>query len=852
MGGDFNARNIEWNDDSCNKNGIILHNLCLKSNLSVLSPASPTCFRAENGSFIDFFITNNTEHLHLSKVTNIPSFSDHTAIHINIINVHTNTISLTHRKIFNFARIKPLNKFITEKFEDLNIPNNHNISNDEIDDITAKFESIFIEAVDGFVPTTTEDTFKIRFSQNTKILLAHSKRLQRRIHRNFLIVSEINRGIHNELKLTKIALRNAVQQDVHNYYANEIANSDFHQNIHGTVKTCTSYKKKNTAISNLEDSDGNRIDDSDLPELFGKHFVKNHELTHGWQSDMDNNVNAVVDEAIGCTGDQIVFTDEITAEISDIHCLNEIEEKLPEHQRNRLTNTREVINIIKSRRIKKKSSGCDSLPLYIMQFLTINIIAKIAIVFNHCMANGYFPKAWKFALIVPIQKANKNNRLMANYRPISMLPAISKLFEGVALIRMKRVSNMSNFENQYGFKNNCSTIHPLSIIHDTVAGGLNNSQFTTLVSLDIKAAFDTVWLRGLLYKLSLHGFNSFWLKLINSFLTDRKFAVKIGNTISSSFDVVAGTPQGAILSPYFFNHYIADIPTDSFVKTNQFADDTAIFATHFNHTTVQNAINKHLFRLSVWFRRWKLKVNASKTEAIHFVGIKSIPAALRKKIYDMQLNFNGFTFRGRDKIRYLGMHFDKFFKYNHHIDTIMAKAERSRGALSRLIGSRLINTKLKNLIYKSYIRPIITYASEIWAGSKSITAHKFESLRIFERKIIRKTSNIFRRRGCFLFAKNIKLYEAANIPRLDQFITKNILNHFRRCETSAADNIKQTADARFDLNAKYKNCAYLFALNKNNNLLTDGKLLIFNRNKNNDIKYSVDQPPRFSELTISS
>lgn len=300
------------------------------------------------------------------------------------------------------------------------------------------------------------------------------------------------------------------------------------------------------------------------------------------------------------------------------------------------------------------------------------------------------------------------------------------------------------------------------------------------------------------------------------------------------------------MSPYLFNHYTADIPTSkSIVKTNQFADDTAIFATHFNPGTVQNALNIHLSNLSVWFRRWKLKVNASKTEAIHFVGIKTLPAALKKKIYNMELRFDGFTFRAREKIRYLGMYFDKFFKYNCHIDTMIDKAERSRHALSRLIGSRLVSTKSKNLIYKSYIKPVLTYASEIWAGSKAISAHKFETLRIFERKIIRKTSNTFRKRGCFLFAKNVKLYENAKIPRLDQFITKNLLNYFKRCENSTADNIKRIAETNIDLNAKYKNSAYLYALSKNNNLLTDGKLLIFNKNKNNEIKYSVDQPPLF-------
>lgn len=599
IGGDFNARNSEWNDCVSNRNGNILQNLFIYSNFDISPTKFPTCFRAEEGSYIDFFIHRNAENFELSKVSNLASFSDHNAIKISINNATSNTITIPKRKVFNFTRIKPLNRFVENKFNELNLPTNNNISNNEIDQCADSIERIFRESVEKYVPTTEDGPFKIRFSKNTKLLLAQSKRLQRRIHRNLLLNISENRSIHNELRLIQTALKNSVSFDIKNFYANKIADTEYHKNIHDTVKTCSSYGKKIRYVNNLEDTEGNQLADGDIPELFAQHFAKNHELTHNCTSDIEEMVAETLENSLANTNDNIVFNGLISANIPNKKELNEFESKMPERFHNRLTNTKEIIDVVQKRKIKKKSSGSDAFPIYLIQFLTLGIMTKLTILFNHCIANGHFPLVWKFALIISIPKANKNAKVITNYRPISQLSSISKVFEKILLIRMKKISDMTTFSNQFGFKNNCGTIQPLSIIHNTIAEGLNAGKFTTLVSLDIQSAFDSVWTRGLLYKLSNQGFDSFWIKIINSFLTNRSFAVKIGSSISASHDIVAGTPQGAILSPYLFNHFVSDIPTDSFIKTSQYADDTAIFATHKNTIKIQNAINAHLSRLSV-------------------------------------------------------------------------------------------------------------------------------------------------------------------------------------------------------------------------------------------------------------
>lgn len=114
---------------------------------------------------------------------------------------------------------------------------------------------------------------------------------------------------------------------------------------------------------------------------------------------------------------------------------------------------------------------------------------------------------------------------------------------------------------------------------------------------------------------------------------------------------------------------------------------------------------------------------------------------------------------------------------------MIAKAERVCGLLSSLIGSRLINTKLKNLLYKSYVRPILTYASEVWAGSNRVSAHKIELLRRFECIIIGRTTNTFRKRGCYLKKRKTKSY-------MKEQICHELINLLQRTQSNSAKDVK--------------------------------------------------------------
>ena len=142
----------------------------------------------------------------------------------------------------------------------------------------------------------------------------------------------------------------------------------------------------------------------------------------------------------------------------------------------------------------------------------------------------------------------------------------------------------------------------------------------------MEKAFDSVWHEALLYELLQRGCDIFLARLIFSFLKDRTFQVKIFNIKSNSYSIPYGVPQGAILSPTLYNIFTSDVPTSSFCKTATFADDTAIYASGQNHALINIDLQHHLDSVSDYCKDWKIKINATKTQAIYFSrATKNLP-----------------------------------------------------------------------------------------------------------------------------------------------------------------------------------------------------------------------------------
>ncbi|GBL99146.1 putative RNA-directed DNA polymerase from transposon BS, partial [Araneus ventricosus] len=165
---------------------------------------------------------------------------------------------------------------------------------------------------------------------------------------------------------------------------------------------------------------------------------------------------------------------------------------------------------------------------------------------------------------------------------------------------------------QYGFRKSLTTTHQLLRVVEYITSGFEKSECTGAVFLDIQKAFDRVWIQGLIHKLIRYKTPPLLLQLLKSYFEERKFAVKIGNSISEAKIMRAGIPQGGKISPVLCSLYVNDIPTTHKTLLGMYAEDTAILAKNKNHKYAAAALNQHLAKLNDWFLKWKIALNINK------------------------------------------------------------------------------------------------------------------------------------------------------------------------------------------------------------------------------------------------
>ena len=146
------------------------------------------------------------------------------------------------------------------------------------------------------------------------------------------------------------------------------------------------------------------------------------------------------------------------------------------------------------------------------------------------------------------------------WRPIAQLNCLAKIFERVIVNRLLKIlPDLHNLPTQYGFLAETSSEHALAALQADIDSGLNNNQLTTVISLDLKAAFDVVWHHGLIHKLCQVKLNPLLIKLVKSFLSNRSYSVRFLGTESKRFNILAGVPQGSVVGPILFNLFLFDL-----------------------------------------------------------------------------------------------------------------------------------------------------------------------------------------------------------------------------------------------------------------------------------------------------
>lgn len=372
----------------------------------------------------------------------------------------------------------------------------------------------------------------------------------------------------------------------------------------------------------------------------------------------------------------------------------------------KFTNPKELRDLLKT--IKpNKAPGKDRISARILRELPPKAFAFLASLFNACIRLHHFPTRWKLSVINMILKPGKNSTSPSSYRPISLLSVLSKLFEKVIYARLIVTCETCLPDHQFGFRKRHSTIQQVHRLVNIIEASFQNRRYCTGLFLDLSQAFDRVWHEGLLFKISKVA-PEFHL-ILKSYLSGRSFLVAHEGALSCTFQILSGVPQGSILGPLLYLIYTHDIPlpTSDSLYLATFADDSAILSVDENPDNASTALQDYAELVAIWFHEWKLILNETKSVQVTF-SLKngSCPPVAINGSFPLQ----------EESVKYLGVHLDRRLTWKTHISKKRSQIDLTVSKFSWLLSKRSkLSVPNKLQLYKSIIRPIWSYASQLWS-----------------------------------------------------------------------------------------------------------------------------------------
>lgn len=400
----------------------------------------------------------------------------------------------------------------------------------------------------------------------------------------------------------------------------------------------------------------------------------------------------------------------------------------PSLERLKLATVDEVIKIINNLDTNT-SSGIDGISTKVIKRVKLLLADNLTQCINRCLDEGQFPGSLKIAKVSPIYKTG-NKLDPGNYRPISVLPTLSKIFEKILHNRLSEFLTSINFlyEKQYGFRPKSNTLTATNDLVTSIKLTIDSKKIALGIFIDLKKAFDTVSHQILLSKLKNLGITGAAYKIFESYLTDRYQIVRIDGHQSVPQLITYGVPQGSILGPLLFLTYINDIHEIGLKgDITLYADDTSLFYTGDDIISLVEQAQDDLEVLHTWLQTNLLTINTAKTNYIIFT-------AKNKTIKNYKpLTINDQPINEVKEEKYLGLILDSQLSWKPHINNIRSKLTSLTGALRGIV--RCLPKQVCLTIYNSLVKSHLDYLIEVW-GSAAKT--NLKSLQIAQNKIIKR------------------------------------------------------------------------------------------------------------------
>ena len=352
----------------------------------------------------------------------------------------------------------------------------------------------------------------------------------------------------------------------------------------------------------------------------------------------------------------------------------------------------------------KNCSGIDRIPLRFFKDGKEALASTILSLMNKIWQTETIPEIWKITKTIPLHKSGNKSRV-ENYRPISNLCSLSKIFEKLIQIKLDKIASNNNIDltnpKQHGFKKKHSTITAMLEIQNRIATALDNDEYAAIISLDLSAAFDVVDHKLLIKRLRILNLPEKIVTLLSEWLKNRHMFVDVNSSCSIFTEILAGTLQGSCLGPVLFALFVSPMYVHSDCIT--YADDNYTVETGKNIDETLGKVRMKAESLMTWLKDSGMQVNSKKTEFCIFnrndVATKTI------KLLDENVE-------SKKEIRILGVTFDTKLSWSSHINLMILKCKKTLQAIKLIAKNFTIDEKINIITSLFYSR--MYYGAEVW------------------------------------------------------------------------------------------------------------------------------------------
>lgn len=417
-----------------------------------------------------------------------------------------------------------------------------------------------------------------------------------------------------------------------------------------------------------------------------------------------------------------------------------------------------ILKVFKSIKMKN-TADLDGFSIKIIKSIIGFIAPNLASVFNKCIDSGEFPDLLKHSKIVPIFKAG-SSKDPSNFRPISVLPALSKIFEKIILNQLQTHFYLNNLmtNKQFGFTKGRSTTDAGIDLIKHIFEAWEESRDAIGIFCDLSKAFDCVHHDILLGKLRHYGVSGHALSLLESYLSNRIQQVDINGERSSGSAVRMGVPQGSILGPFLFLVYINDLPdvVKNVHKIVLFADDTSLLFKVNRQQSDYDEVNNAIDKIVKWFTANNLLLNEKKTKCVKFSlpNVRQVPTNIYVKNEKLELV---------PSTVFLGITVDKGLQWGPHISKLANRLSSAAYAVRKI--RQLTDVDTARLVYFSYFHSLMSYGILLWGH-----AADFNDIFVLQKRAVRAIYKMRPRDSLREKFKEINILTLAS-----QFIFENIM-----------------------------------------------------------------------------